>query len=240
MCPRPQVDDDQTIDLKTDVDLRYYYLRLATQACSIELGRHLNLVPHASFEVTGHLRRSDWDVMTIRKLDPEAREWSRRLRKEPETELDVAGLHTIEQQAIDTKYGFAAEHARRYISTNGEDDGWDGPGPILLLYCRGKKSGLWRRMPLMYFDWEGERHLIGSNGGGDAHSLWYQNIANDPHIYVRVMADFYEARAETLGNDERSRVWPHLIESYPIHATYQTLTERQIPLVRIQRLQTNP
>ena len=36
-------------------------------------------------------------------------------------------LDEIDRAALDNTVGFAAEHTRRYIATNGADDGWQGP-----------------------------------------------------------------------------------------------------------------
>ena len=144
-------------------------------------------------------------------------------------------LHPIERDAIDSAVPFAAEHARRYIATGGQDDGWDGPRPILLLYTTGRRSGDIRRNPLLFLEHENERYIVGSKGGAAAHPLWFLNLRDEPHVHIRVNQDFYPAIAEELPTDERARIWPVLTARYTMFADYQTNTARQIPLVRLRR-----
>lgn len=142
-------------------------------------------------------------------------------------------VHPLDAEALDSEVGFAAAHARRYVATNGEDDGWDGPRPILVLYTRGRRSGRLRRNPLLYLDHGGDRFVIGSKGGAPGHPSWFLNLCDDPAVHVRVGADVYPARAEVAGPELRAAVWPHLVSGYPMFADYQARTEREIPLVRL-------
>ena len=144
-------------------------------------------------------------------------------------------LDPIERDALDSAVPFAAEHARRYIASRGQDDGWDGPRPILLLYTVGRNSGVLRRNPVLFFDHAGERHIIGSKGGDTAHPQWFANLVANPNVHIRVHDDFYAATAEVLSDDDRSGVWPALTLQYEMFAAYQLRTQRQIPLIRLRR-----
>lgn len=109
------------------------------------------------------------------------RAWTAGLR-EPvvRTASTEVALHPIELDALDSAVPFAAEHARRYIASAGQDDGWAGPRPILLLYTVGRKIGEVRRNPVLYFDHEGKRVIVGSKGGDEAHPRWFSNLVADP------------------------------------------------------------
>ncbi len=161
-------------------------------------------------------------------------DWTRRLRKEGDPATVRDRVDAIDAEALDNEVGFAAAHARRYVASNGEDDGWEGPRPILILYTKGRRSGSVRRNPLLYFEHDGHRHVIGSKGGVDGHPSWYLNLRDEPRVHVRVMAEVYEADARTLDDDERAALWPHLVAGYPMFADYQGRTERQIPVVRLE------
>ncbi len=161
------------------------------------------------------------------------RDWTARLRATTEVPAG-ADLHPIERDALDNAVPFAAEHARRYIATGGEDDGWDGPRPILLLYTTGRRSGATRRNPLLYLEHDGERFVIGSKGGDAAHPLWFRNLLDSPQVHVRVGHDFYAATAELLTSGERAAIWPILTARYEMFAGYQARTEREIPVVRLR------
>jgi deazaflavin-dependent oxidoreductase (nitroreductase family) len=161
--------------------------------------------------------------------------WIARLRGADPTRTVKDALDEIDRVSLDNAVGFAAEHARRYVATDGADDGWDGPRPILLLYTIGRRSGQVRRNPLLYVERDGERYLIGSKGGDDRHPEWYLNLVAEPHVHVRVMAEVYEADARTLPPDERAALWPHFVAAYPMFDDYQRATTRQIPVVQLHR-----
>lgn len=158
-------------------------------------------------------------------------DWTRRLRKEPPTAVEY--VTAIDAEALDTELGWAAEHARRYIATNGEDDGWQGPRPILLLYANGRRSGRVRRNPLLFWEHLGERYVVASKGGDDTPPSWYLNIVDHPRVHVRVMAEVYAATAVVLDDDERATLWPLLTAHHTMFEDYQARTQRQIPLIRL-------
>jgi deazaflavin-dependent oxidoreductase (nitroreductase family) len=162
--------------------------------------------------------------------------WIARLRGDDPNLSLKASLDAIDREALDNAVGFAAAHARRYVATDGADDGWDGPRPILLLYTTGRRSGAIRRNPLLYFEHGGERHLIGSKGGDAHHPEWYLNLVANPRAHVRVMAEVYEAHARTLDDAERAALWPALVADHPMFDDYQRATARQIPVVRLSRV----
>lgn len=167
-------------------------------------------------------------------------EWIARLRQEDPSLTVKESLDAIDREALDNAVGFAAEHARRYVATNGADDGWDGPRPILLLYTEGRRSGALRRNPLLYFEHNGQRYLIGSKGGDDRHPEWYLNLVANPRVHVRVMNDVYEAEARTLTEKERGAIWPELVARYPMFADYQQATTRRIPVVHLRPVPDAP
>ena len=164
-------------------------------------------------------------------------DWTRRLRREPsiaETPPAMATqVHPLDAAAIDSAGGFAAEHVRRYIASAGEDDGWDGPKPILILYTKGRKSGELRRNPLLFFEHGGARFIIGSKGGDAHHPAWFLNLLADANVHVRVLAELYAASAIPVDAQVRAQLWPLIAQRYPMFADYQASTQRQIPLVRL-------
>lgn len=166
--------------------------------------------------------------------------WIQRLR-DPDPELDLkAAVDLLDRDALDNAHGFAAEHCRRYIATDGRDDGWDGPRPILILYTTGRTSGATRRNPLLYFEHEGRRYLIASYGGAPKNPAWFDNLSADPDIHVRVMDEVYAATARVLPDDERAELWPVLVAAYPMFGEYEQNSTRQIPVVEVLRSVPDP
>ena len=161
--------------------------------------------------------------------------WIARLREQDPSLTVKASVDAIDAEALDNAVGFAAEHARRYIATDGADDGWTGPRPILVLYTTGRRSGRIRRNPLLYFEHGGERYLVGSKGGFEHHPEWYLNLRAEPRVHVRVMAEVYAADARTVEGDERAALWTELVARYPMFGDYQQATDREIPVVHLAR-----
>lgn len=162
------------------------------------------------------------------------RTWIGRLRDGDAVET-TRDADDLDRDALDSAVGFAAEHARRYVATGGADDGWDGPRPIVLLYTTGRRSGKVRRNPLLCFERDGERYVIGSKGGAERAPAWYLNLTAEARVHVRFGPDLYEADAVTIDDDERAALWPELVARYPMFGDYQRTTTRQIPLVRLVR-----
>ena len=164
------------------------------------------------------------------------RAWTRRLRRDPEPASQPAALQAvaaIDAEALDGAVGFAAEHVRRYIASGGRDDGWEGPRPILVLYARGRSSGRFRRLPLLFVEHEGRRYIVGSKGGAARHPDWFVNVVAEPKVFVRVFEELFEARARVLDDAERDALWPLITARYPMFAEYQAATPRRIPVVEL-------
>jgi len=128
------------------------------------------------------------------------------------------------------------EHAERYVATNGEDGHlWRGY-PTLVLDTIGRKSGQPRRQMLIYGEDSGTYIVVASKGGAPKNPLWYENLAATPEVQVQVKADRFTARARTATSEERTRLWPLMVEIYPPYAEYQTKTSREIPVVILERV----
>ncbi len=128
-----------------------------------------------------------------------------------------------------------AEHVDRYLATDGEDGhDWNGR-PTLLLTTRGRRSGEAHTLPLIYGR-DGDRLLIvASRGGAPNHPSWYLNLLADPEVEVQVKGDRFHARAHPAGPDEKPRLWQTMTTVFPDYAVYQTRTDRQIPVVILER-----
>jgi deazaflavin-dependent oxidoreductase (nitroreductase family) len=131
--------------------------------------------------------------------------------------------------------GWQEAHAKRYLETDGVDGHiWEGV-PTLLLTTQGRKSGVWRTTPLIYGR-DGDHYLVvASIGGAPDHPKWYKNLRANPEIQVQVMGDKFRARARTANDDEKPALWKTMATIYPSYDVMQKRTERQIPVVIIER-----
>jgi len=137
-----------------------------------------------------------------------------------------------------------SDHLSRYIATNGEDGYlWDasiggGKGmiPTLLLTTVGRKSGKSLTMPLIFGQSGPDYVVVASKGGAPVHPAWYLNLQANPQVRVQIRADKFAARARTANPEERAALWPKMVEVYSPYEHYQKKTDRQIPLVILERV----
>jgi deazaflavin-dependent oxidoreductase (nitroreductase family) len=131
---------------------------------------------------------------------------------------------------------YGAEHVRRYVETDGEVGYiWREGAPILILTVNGRKSGQEYSTPLIFGE-DGDNYVIvGSQGGTPQHPDWYLNLAETPEVGVQVKADKFRARARTAEGEERERLWKRMNEIWPHYDEYQAKTEREIPVVVLER-----
>jgi deazaflavin-dependent oxidoreductase (nitroreductase family) len=126
-------------------------------------------------------------------------------------------------------------HVRLYRATGGligrRVDGLD----ILLLTTVGNKTGLTRTVPLPYFRDGGRLVLVASFGGNAKHPAWFHNLKARPEVAVQVGKERFNVRAVVTEGGERARLWAQLTHDYPRYLNYQAKTERQIPLVALER-----
>lgn len=123
------------------------------------------------------------------------------------------------------------EHVERYRATDGEVGyKWNG-APTLLLTTVGRKTGEPRTVPLI-FARDGDRYVVvASVGGLPEHPDWYRNLQADPRATIQVKAAVVDVVARTARDAERSRLWATANGVWPNYETYQSRTDRVIPIV---------
>ena len=134
----------------------------------------------------------------------------------------------------ETLYG--AEHVRRYRETGGEvGHRWKEGSTILLLTTTGRQSGEPRTTPLIYAE-DGDRYVIvASKGGAPDDPGWYKNLVKTPKVELQVRDEVFPARARTAEGEERDRLWRKANEVWSHYDEYQTRTDREIPVVVLER-----
>jgi proline iminopeptidase len=131
---------------------------------------------------------------------------------------------------------YGEDHVRRYRETGGEVGHiWKEGSTILLLTTKGRKTGQPRTTPLIYAE-DGDRYVVvASKGGAPEHPGWYENLARDPDVEVQVKDDVFRARARVAEGEERERLWRRANEVWRHYDEYQQKTEREIPVVVLER-----
>ena len=130
---------------------------------------------------------------------------------------------------------FGEEHVKRYRETGGEE-GHDWQGTIvLLLTTTGRKSGQEHTLPLIYQPHGDDYLVVASKGGADKPPSWYLNLEANPNVEVQVRDDSFKARARTATADEKPEMWREMAAAWPPYDEYQEKTEREIPVVVLER-----
>jgi deazaflavin-dependent oxidoreductase (nitroreductase family) len=130
---------------------------------------------------------------------------------------------------------FGQQHVKRYRETDGaEGHEWQG-AKVLILTTTGRRSGAPRSTPLIYGRDGDDYVVVASKGGADEHPAWFLNLTADPEVDVQVLGDRFPARARTATAEEKPRLWQAAVERWPAYADYQRRTEREIPVVVLER-----
>jgi deazaflavin-dependent oxidoreductase (nitroreductase family) len=143
---------------------------------------------------------------------------------------------TGQHEVTDSPTGWVADHIRSYVESGGsEGHTWNGV-PTLLLTTRGRRSGKLRRTALIYGR-DGDNYLVvASVGGAPRHPQWYLNLVENPEVEVQVGADRFTARARAATAEEKPELWRRMTSIWPDYDSYQTKTDREIPVVVLERV----
>jgi proline iminopeptidase len=132
-------------------------------------------------------------------------------------------------------YGQA--HIDRYRETGGEVGHiWKEGSTILLLTTTGRTSGEPRTVALIYAADGDDYVIVASKGGAPNDPGWYRNLVKTPEVELQVLGEVFPARARTAVGAERERLWAKVNEVWPHYAEYATRTDREIPVVVLERL----
>jgi proline iminopeptidase len=131
---------------------------------------------------------------------------------------------------------FGDEHVRRYRETDGaEGHVWREGSTILLLTTNGRNTGNETTTPLIY-GLDGDNPVIvASKGGAPEHPGWYRNLVKSPAAEVQILGERFPVRARDAEGDERDRLWKLMNGIWPHYDEYQQQTDREIPVVVLER-----
>ena len=137
------------------------------------------------------------------------------------------------------------DHANKYLSSGGTEGHMyniklpnlpERAVPSLLLTTTGRKSGERYIFPLFYGKSGNSYFIVASKGGAPEHPGWYRNLVKNPEVEVQIEGEKFRARARTAAGEERGRLWRQMNEMWPHYAEYQEKTDREIPVVVLERI----
>ena len=102
----------------------------------------------------------------------------------------------------------------------------------ITLTTTGRRTGDARPVTLYAFDDGDDLVVVGSRGGAATDPAWVGNLRAEPRATVRRGARAPEGHvhAREVGDTDRERLWALVTRDFPMYATYQRKTKRQIPL----------
>jgi deazaflavin-dependent oxidoreductase (nitroreductase family) len=107
---------------------------------------------------------------------------------------------------------------------------------LLLLTTTGAKSGQAHTAPLGYTR-DRERYVVvGSNSGRPVNADWVANVRANPIVTLDVGPDTFQARGTVTKGGERSRLFEAHATEIPFFRNYETMTDRELPVVTFERL----
>lgn len=115
---------------------------------------------------------------------------------------------------------------------------------VLTLVTTGAKSGRVHEVELGWFPEPGSSGdadhapgrwlIVGSAGGSSKHPAWVYNLAGHPdQTWIRLEGRTIKVRPDSLEGDERAAAFARISAELPNYGTYQTRTDRQIPIIRL-------
>jgi deazaflavin-dependent oxidoreductase (nitroreductase family) len=129
---------------------------------------------------------------------------------------------------------FTQAHVRAYRASGGRIGKSYKGAPVALVEHVGRKSGKRHTSPLIYRMDGDNVVIVASFGGARRDPVWWPNLKAHPETTVQIGAERRAVVARQATPEEKSRIWPRMVEIYPPYADYQRRTQRDIPVVLLE------
>ncbi len=108
--------------------------------------------------------------------------------------------------------------------------------PVLLLRCRGARTGLVREVPLLYVPDGDAVVLVASNGGKHRAPGWCFNLRAAPDVECVLAGRVFGYHAEELDGERYAQAWGRAVDLYPGYERYAERSGRVIALFQLRRV----
>lgn len=110
---------------------------------------------------------------------------------------------------------------------------------VLELVTTGHKTGEERSVLLYHLESPDGALVAGSNLGSDSDPAWVKNLRAEPRAIVRSEGHETEVQARFLEGDERKGAFRRFKDVYEDYQRYEDATNRQIPVVLLQPIDSH-
>ncbi len=91
-------------------------------------------------------------------------------------------------------------------------------------------------MPLIYQPHADAHLVVASKGGAPEPPGWYRNLEHQAEVEGQIRDVHFTARARIAGPDEKPGMWLKMTSVWPDYDSYREKTDREIPVVVLERL----
>jgi deazaflavin-dependent oxidoreductase (nitroreductase family) len=145
-------------------------------------------------------------------------------------------IYALEEDRMSNQINWNKAIIDEFRANSGKVGGPFAGKTLLLLHTVEAKSGQERVNPVAYVR-DGDRIvIIASKGGAPNNPDWYHNILAHPLVTVEVGTEQFQARAATVSEPERTRIYNLMVAMMPGFAEYQQKTTRVIPVMALTRV----
>lgn len=109
--------------------------------------------------------------------------------------------------------------------------------PHVELTVPGRKSGIPRTVPLLYFTEGDEVVVIASSFGRDEHPAWYRNVMAHPRVTLTAAGQDHPYIAREVEGEARDALFAKAVQLYPGYGDYEARTAgvgRRIPVLALR------
>ncbi|MFJ4186971.1 nitroreductase/quinone reductase family protein [Kitasatospora sp. NPDC089509] len=129
---------------------------------------------------------------------------------------------------------------KEFRANDGRVGGPFAGGDLLLLTTTGARSGRPHTVPLGFVRAEGLLLVVASAAGAPEHPQWYRNLLTHPVVRVELGTEAFEAIAVPAEGPRRERLFAAVVHAAPGYGDYQAHTERELPVVVLERPEAPP
>jgi deazaflavin-dependent oxidoreductase (nitroreductase family) len=114
-----------------------------------------------------------------------------------------------------------------------------GGAQVVWITTLGRKSGEWRKTPLLAVADTGGWGIAGSNAGQEKIPGWVFNVRSHDQGRIEIDGEVSEAVFTEVHGEDATRIYKALGDTWSSYRMYQRNIERDIPVFRVMELDSS-